>query len=108
MLANGKVPVALGPFHIGTKPTVGSCGSSEWFESLLIAHVVCELLGDPKVVLLDLKDGVSMKSQSGMVFHCPQFVLPKITLRTRLTIKANVSFALEPQWWANKSTKGSH
>lgn len=52
ILANGKVPVALGPFHIGTKPTSGSCGSSEWFESLLIAHVLCELLGDPEVVLL--------------------------------------------------------
>lgn len=27
----------------------------------------------------------------------PQFVLPKITLRKRVTVKASVSFALEPQ-----------
>lgn len=50
MLANRKVPVALGPFHIGTKPTLGSCGRSEWFGSFLLVHGLCELQ-DPKVVL---------------------------------------------------------
>lgn len=37
----------------------------------------------------------------------PQFVLPKITLGTRVTVKAKVSFALEPQWWANTHIKAA-
>lgn len=56
---------------------------------------------------LDLADDVSIKCQVEQCFTAfPQLVLPKITLRTRLPVKANVGFSLEPQRWANTHITG--
>jgi len=47
----GKQEGACGtwPFACSTRATSGSCGSPEWFESLLLAHVLCNMLEDLKV-----------------------------------------------------------
>lgn len=50
MLANRKVTMALGPLH-STRTASGSSGSSEWFKSLLSAHVLRNMLEGLKVVL---------------------------------------------------------